>query len=62
MGVRYDIDAVDRVLDVLARDGMNTSRLLTLRSAVLAGDPKALVELRELADTSGITALLERSR
>jgi|DEB19_MinimDraft_3_1074340.scaffolds.fasta_scaffold403051_1 hypothetical protein len=59
MGVRYNIDAVDKVLDVLARDGADTGKLLRIRSGALAGRPQDLALLRELAEQAGVLGLLE---
>lgn len=61
MGNRYQLEAVDKVLDVLAADGGSLMQLLTLRSRVLANEPAALDEILSLANGAGIGHLLEQS-
>jgi hypothetical protein len=58
MGVRYDSEAVDEVLDVLAKDGHPEGALLRLRRDVLAGDPAAEERLYRFAVTAGVAGKL----
>lgn len=58
MGVRYDSEAVDQVLDVLAKDGHPEGALLRLRRDVLAGDPAAEKRLYEFALIAGVAGKL----